>query len=97
MDGDNKYMAEGHGLQRAEKGIRFLVFPPVLFIHLKRFEFDYATEGMTKVSLMGGKRLKLTILCRSMISISIPQNWISLHSLARMLVGPHAPTNSSVC
>ena len=51
LDGENKYMAEGHGLQAAQKGIKFLHFPPVLFIHLKRFEFDYASEMMTKVRL----------------------------------------------
>lgn len=50
MDGENKYMAEGRGLQAAQKGIKFLQFPPVLFIHLKRFEFDYASEMMTKIN-----------------------------------------------
>ena len=32
LDGDNKYMAEGHGLQDAEKGCAFVSFPPVLHL-----------------------------------------------------------------
>jgi hypothetical protein len=44
MEGDNKYRANdaargiNHGLQDARKGIRFLRFPPVLQLQLKRFE-----------------------------------------------------------
>ena len=37
LDGDNKYFAEGHGLQDAKKGVIFLKFPPVLHLQLKRF------------------------------------------------------------
>lgn len=36
LDGDNKYRAEGHGLQVAKKGTRFLSLPPVLQLQLKR-------------------------------------------------------------
>ena len=50
MEGDNKYMADEFGLQNAKKGGIFYSFPSVLFIQLKRFEFDYATEAMTKVT-----------------------------------------------
>eukprot|EP01054_Gregarina_sp_Poly1_P004590 Gregarina_sp_Poly_1__4589@NODE_245_length_10761_cov_123_252572_g215_i0_p1_GENE_NODE_245_length_10761_cov_123_252572_g215_i0NODE_245_length_10761_cov_123_252572_g215_i0_p1_ORF_typecomplete_len1510_score242_75UCH/PF00443_29/1_1e68UCH_1/PF13423_6/2_8e19USP7_C2/PF14533_6/0_0001_NODE_245_length_10761_cov_123_252572_g215_i044278956 len=49
LDGDNKYHAEGHGPQRAKKGVRFLKFPPVLQFHLKRFEFDLQTMDMIKL------------------------------------------------
>jgi ubiquitin carboxyl-terminal hydrolase 7 len=42
LDGDNKYRAEGHGLQAARKGTRFLSLPPVLQLQLKRFEVRLA-------------------------------------------------------
>ena len=41
MDGDNQYAAGTHGKQDAQKGVTFLKFPPVLTIHLKRFDFDF--------------------------------------------------------
>lgn len=41
LSGDNQYDAEALGKQDAEKGIIFQSFPPVLTIHLKRFDFDY--------------------------------------------------------
>lgn len=50
MDGDNKYQAEGYGLQDAKKGIVFQSFPPVLQIQLKRFEYDIQRDVMVKVS-----------------------------------------------
>lgn len=40
LEGDNKYDADIHGKQDAEKGVVFTRFPPVLTIHLKRFDFD---------------------------------------------------------
>lgn len=49
LDGDNKYMAEGYGLQDARKGIVFQSFPPVLHIQLKRFEYDIQRDAMVKV------------------------------------------------
>ncbi|KAG6954852.1 hypothetical protein JG688_00012159 [Phytophthora aleatoria] len=49
LDGDNQYEAEGHGKQDAKKGIKFLTFPPVLNIQLKRFEYDAMRDGMVKV------------------------------------------------
>lgn len=49
MDGDNKYDAEGLGLQPAKKGVRFLRFPPVLQLHLKRFEYDPVRDAPAKV------------------------------------------------
>lgn len=46
MIGDNKYFAEGHGLQDALKGTSFLTFPKVIFLHLKRFEMRFNDEQM---------------------------------------------------
>ncbi|TYZ61201.1 hypothetical protein PybrP1_005954 [[Pythium] brassicae (nom. inval.)] len=49
LQGDNQYEAEGHGKQDAKKGIRFVHFPPVLNIQLKRFEYDPLRDGMVKI------------------------------------------------
>ena len=46
LDGDNKYQAEGFGLQDAKKGILFESFPPVLHLQLKRFEYDIQRDAM---------------------------------------------------
>lgn len=51
MDGENKYMAEGHGLQDACKGVSFESFPPVLHLQLKRFEYDMQRDTMVKVHI----------------------------------------------
>lgn len=40
LDGENKYDANEHGKQDAEKGVIFTKFPPVLTLLLKRFEFS---------------------------------------------------------
>ena len=41
LDGDNQYDAGPEfGKQDAEKGVIFTKFPPVLTVHLKRFDFD---------------------------------------------------------
>merc|ERR1719420_2379207 len=50
LEGDNMYEAEGHGKQRARKGIRFLSFPPVLNLQLKRFHFDLEKMDMVKLN-----------------------------------------------
>eukprot|EP00440_Ansanella_granifera_P045560 gb/GFBE01049357.1/.p1 GENE.gb/GFBE01049357.1/~~gb/GFBE01049357.1/.p1 ORF type:complete len:1302 (+),score=337.04 gb/GFBE01049357.1/:1-3906(+) len=50
LEGDNAYEAEGHGKQRAKKGIRFLRFPPVLNLQLKRFHFDLEKLDMVKLN-----------------------------------------------
>lgn len=41
---------EQHGRQVAKKGVRFLRFPPVLNVHLKRFEYEMTTGSMVKVN-----------------------------------------------
>jgi ubiquitin carboxyl-terminal hydrolase 7 len=50
MDGDNKYFAEGFGLQDAKKGVIFESFPQVLHLQLKRFEYDINRDTMMKVN-----------------------------------------------
>lgn len=51
MDGDNKYRADGfEELQEARKGANFLALPPVLQLHLKRFEYDYARDSLVKIN-----------------------------------------------
>ena len=50
LDGENKYQAEGFGLQDAKKGVIFTSFPPVLHIQLRRFEYDLEKDNLVKVS-----------------------------------------------
>jgi ubiquitin carboxyl-terminal hydrolase 7 len=50
MDGENKYFAEGFGLQDAKKGVIFEAFPSVLHLQLKRFEYDINRDAMMKVN-----------------------------------------------
>lgn len=50
LDGDNKYFAEGYGLQDAKKGVIFQEFPPVLHLQLKRFEYDIEKDAMVKIN-----------------------------------------------
>jgi ubiquitin carboxyl-terminal hydrolase 7 len=51
LEGDNKYQVEGFGLQDAKKGVIFQSFPPVLHLHLKRFEYNMQRDTMVKVRL----------------------------------------------
>ena len=48
LDGDNKYDAGEHGLQEAEKGVIFASFPPILHLHLMRFQYDPVTDCSIK-------------------------------------------------
>ncbi|KAB5596509.1 Ubiquitin carboxyl-terminal hydrolase [Ceratobasidium theobromae] len=50
LEGDNKYQAEGLGLQDAKKGVIFQEFPPVLHLQLKRFEYDIQRDAMVKIN-----------------------------------------------
>jgi len=43
-------MAEGHGLVDAQKGCSFRSFPPVLHLHLKRFEYDPMRDANVKIN-----------------------------------------------
>ena len=49
LDGENKYHAEGFGLQDARKGVIFKTFPPVLHLQLRRFEYDVEKDALVKV------------------------------------------------
>lgn len=51
LDGKNKYCLERDGektYHRAEKGVRFKKIPPVLLLHLARFDYDWE-QGETKI------------------------------------------------
>ncbi|CAO3670582.1 unnamed protein product [Rhizopus stolonifer] len=50
LEGENKYMAEGYGLQDAKKGVIFENLPPVLHLQLKRFEYDMMRDMMVKIN-----------------------------------------------
>lgn len=50
LDGDNKYRADGHGLQDAKRGVRFAGLPPVLQLHLNRGEYDPHRDTMVKIN-----------------------------------------------
>nr|CAD7262039.1 unnamed protein product [Timema shepardi] len=56
LDGDNKYDAGEHGLQDAEKGVIFASFPPVLHLHLMRFQYDPITDCSVKFNDRRGLR-----------------------------------------
>ena len=52
LDGDNQYDTDegGFGKQDAIKGVNFESFPPILSLHLKRFEFDFSTLQKAKIN-----------------------------------------------
>jgi ubiquitin carboxyl-terminal hydrolase 7 len=50
MDGENMYAAGDHGKQDADKGVGFLSFPPVLHLHLKRFEYNVMADATVKIN-----------------------------------------------
>lgn len=51
LEGENKYDAGSpYGLQDAKKGVIFESFPPVLHLHLKRFEYDINRDAMMKIN-----------------------------------------------
>ena len=49
MDGENKYQAEGHGLQDARMGVQFVHLPPVMHMQLKRYDYDVEKDAMVKI------------------------------------------------
>jgi ubiquitin carboxyl-terminal hydrolase 7 len=53
--GENRYRTDSHGLQDAVKGLKFEVLPPVLQLHLRRFDYDYQRDTMLKVAAAGGE------------------------------------------
>ncbi len=50
LDNDNKYDTEKYGKQKAKKRIKFLNFPPVLILQLKRIEYNSRKEIMVKIN-----------------------------------------------
>lgn len=50
LDGENKYDAGDYGLQEAEKGIKFMRFPPVLHLQLMRFQYDPLHDSNVKIN-----------------------------------------------
>jgi ubiquitin carboxyl-terminal hydrolase 7 len=50
LDGENKYDAGKYGLQEAQKGVFFESFPPVLHLHLMRFQYDPQTDSNIKIN-----------------------------------------------
>ena len=50
LDGDNKYDAGEYGLQPAEKGVKFLTFPPILHLQLMRFQYDPNLDANVKIN-----------------------------------------------
>lgn len=50
LDGDNQYHSDTYGKQDAKKGVRFKSLPPVLELHLRRFEYDFTTDSMAKIN-----------------------------------------------
>lgn len=47
---DNKYDAGAYGLQEAEKGVIFTRFPPVLYLQLMRFQYDFVADTNIKLN-----------------------------------------------
>ncbi|KAK2160538.1 hypothetical protein LSH36_131g04007 [Paralvinella palmiformis] len=50
LEGENKYDAGHFGLQEADKGVIFLMFPPVLHLQLMRFQYDPMTDANIKLN-----------------------------------------------
>jgi ubiquitin carboxyl-terminal hydrolase 7 len=50
LDGANQWDADEHGKQEARMGREFLEFPPILQLHLRRFEYDYDLDRNAKVN-----------------------------------------------
>eukprot|EP01083_Nonionella_stella_P131134 398118_1 len=50
LSGENQYHSDEHGPQDAHKGIRFLQFPPVLQLQLKRFDYPAESGHPTKIN-----------------------------------------------
>ncbi|KAL8492993.1 hypothetical protein ACS0TY_024267 [Phlomoides rotata] len=82
LDGDNKYHAEQYGFQDAKKGVLFINFPPVLQLHLKRFEYDFARDVMVKTPsspiTTGSSLGRKTSIRIMLVSHGFPQNDVEI-------------------
>lgn len=47
LDGENRYKSDEFGYQDAHKGIKINTLPPVLHLHLKRFDYQYQNDPPT--------------------------------------------------
>ncbi|VDM76722.1 unnamed protein product [Strongylus vulgaris] len=50
LDGENKYDAGVYGMQPAEKGVKFVLLPPVLHLQLMRFQYDATLDANVKIN-----------------------------------------------
>ncbi|CAH6719278.1 ubiquitin carboxyl-terminal hydrolase 15 [[Candida] jaroonii] len=51
LNEDNKYQAgDEYGYQDAKKGVVFQHFPPILHLQLKRFEYDFQIDDLSKIN-----------------------------------------------
>ncbi|GBB89574.1 hypothetical protein RclHR1_01630012 [Rhizophagus clarus] len=50
LEGINKHITVDYGLQEAKKGSIFESFPPVLYLRLKRYEYDIQIDQMVKIN-----------------------------------------------
>lgn len=50
LDHDNQYQTDEFGKQDVLKGIEFMEFPSVLFLHLKRIEYDFNLDRKVKIN-----------------------------------------------
>eukprot|EP00803_Ostreobium_quekettii_P004318 evm.model.scf_1518.4 EVM.evm.TU.scf_1518.4 scf_1518:22440-34055(-) len=94
LDGQNKYQAEGHGLVDARKYVKFDDFPPVLQLHLKRFDYDYQRDLQIKINdhYEFYSTLDLDIENRKYLTENSDRSVRNLYKLHSVLVhsgGPH--------
>ena len=47
---DNQYQTDDFGKQDAIKGLKFASLPPVLMLHLRRFEYDWMVDANVKIN-----------------------------------------------
>ena len=50
LEGENRYDAGPLGMQDAVKGVQFTQFPPVLYLHLMRFQYDPMSDTNIKIN-----------------------------------------------
>ncbi len=48
LEGENAYHAEQYGMQKATVGVMFQKLPPVLMLHLVRYEYDPAQDMVVR-------------------------------------------------
>ncbi|CAG8702533.1 7573_t:CDS:10, partial [Racocetra persica] len=93
LEGDNKYDAEGYGLQVANKSVIFESFPPVLHIHLDRFEYD--TQSNTRVKINNRYEFPMEIDLQKYLSPDVDKSKSHKYLLHGVLV--HGGSNKHNC